>query len=219
MTDNTQLQQLKEQRLKEILNPDLSALIVVDMQNDFVAPNGKSAVLNEDISTMQAIIPRIVAVTNLFYAKKRPVIRTITYEDPELRNIASLDRYLWFEKNDRENQVVCLKGSWGAELFMPAQDGDIIVEKERISAYVDGKLREVLLLQDVKTVVIVGVKTQRCVARLVQDLYDNEPDLHVVVLEDCVASDNNALHESMITEMKMFYPPVITSDELIAAWS
>ncbi|HEX4774238.1 MAG TPA: cysteine hydrolase [Candidatus Saccharimonadales bacterium] len=213
------LEPLQEQRLHEILNPTHTALLVVDLQNDFLSPEGKSSAMwHQDINAMQATLPKIEAVTNLFYAKGRPVIRTRTYEDPELRTEAGRDRFLWFEGNDREGEVACLKGTWGSELYTPARDGDIVIEKERISAYVGTELPKVIAEQALKTLVVVGLKTQRCVARTVQDLYDNEPSLHVVVLEDCVASDNTALHDATMTELKMFYPPVISSEGFERVW-
>jgi ureidoacrylate peracid hydrolase len=213
------LEALQEQRLHEILNPAHTALLVVDLQNDFLSPEGKSASLwHQDIAAMQATLPKIEAVADEFYAKGRPVIRTVTYEDPELRTEAGRDRFLWFEGNDREGEVACLKGTWGAELYKPTHQGDIVIEKERISAYVGTELPKVIDEQGIKTLVVVGLKTQRCVARTVQDLYDNEPNLHVVVLEDCVASDDAALHDATITELKRFYPPVISSDDFSRVW-
>lgn len=213
------LEALQEQRLHEILNPAHTALLVIDLQNDFLSSEGKSASLwHQDIAAMQATMPRIEAVTDQFYAQGRPIIRTITYEDPELRTVAGRDRFLWFEGNDREGEVACLKGTWGAELYKPPRDTDIIIEKDRISAYVGTELPKVIKEQGIKTLVIVGLKTQRCVARTAQDLYDNEPDLHVVVLEDCVASDDATLHEATMQELKRFYPPVITSDDFSRVW-
>lgn len=215
----TNLEALQDQRLREILNPAQSALLVIDLQNDFVSPDGKSSALwRQDISAMRAAVPKIEAIADLFYAKGRPVIRTIIYEDPELRTKAGLDRFLWFEGNDREGEVACLKGTWGAELYTPAHDDDIVIEKQRTSAYAGTELSKVIVEQGITTLVVVGVKTQRCVGRTVQDLYDNEPNLHVVVLEDCVASDDAELHEATMTELKRFYPPVIKSGKLSKIW-
>jgi len=216
----SELEILQVQRLKEILDPAHSGILIVDLQNDFVAPDGKSAALwHQNVAPMQAILPRIEEVTELFYKFRRPVIRTKTYEDPELRTTAGNDRFLWFEENDKEGNVACLKGTAGAELYVPAREGDIVVEKDRISAYVGTDLHEHIAQKGIRTLFVTGVKTQRCVARTVQDLYDNETGLHVVVLEDCVASNDEALHEAALNEMRQFYPPVITSGSLMEDWA
>ncbi len=210
---------LQKQRLHEILNPAHTALLAIDLQNDFLSLEGKSvASWHQDISAMRATLPRIEEVTEEFYQKNRPVIRTITYEDPELRTEAGLDRFLWFEGNDRDGEVACLKGTWGSELYVPAREGDIIIEKQRISAFVGTELSKIIAEQGIRTLVIVGLKTQRCIEGTVRDGYDTESNLHIVTLEDCVASDDMALHEATLTELKKFYPPVITSEEFKQVW-
>ncbi len=215
----TSLESLKEERLKEILNPQKAGLLIVDLQNDFLAPDGKSAALwHQNVEPMRAVLPAIDRVTELFHQIGRPVIRTKTYEDPELRTEAGRDRFLWFEENEREEGVACLKGTSGAELFVPAEEGDLVIEKTKISAYVDTQLAGIIATEGIGTLFVTGLKTQRCVARTVQDLYDNEPNLHVVVLEDCVASDDEALHKATMDEIRRFYPPVLTSNILAQAW-
>ena len=111
-----------------------------------------------------------------------------------------------------------MKGTSGAELFVPAEEGDLVIEKTKISAYVDTQLAGIIATEGIGTLFVTGLKTQRCVARTVQDLYDNEPNLHVVVLEDCVASDDEALHKATMDEIRRFYPPVLTSNILAQAW-
>lgn len=216
----SELERLQKLRLKEILDPTHSALLIIDMQNDFLSTTGKSEALwNQNVEPMRQIIPAIEEVTELFDKFNRPVIRTMTYEDPEERTTAGQDRFLFFEDNDIEGNVACLRGTEGAELYVPAREGDIIVEKNRISAYVGTDLDKIIKDMGIRTMFVVGVKTQRCVARTLQDLSDNAVGLHTVLLEDCVASDNQDAHEQMIQELKKFYPPVITSEVLAEDWS
>ncbi len=219
-TPNPNLEALKEQRLKEILDPTKAGLIVIDLQNDFLAPDGKSdALWHQNVEPMRAVLPAIERMAGLFHSIGRPVIRTKTYEDPELRTEAGRDRFLWFEDNDREGSVACIKGTSGAEFFVAPAADDIILEKDRVSAYVNTSLNDIIRNEGIGTLFITGLKTQRCVARTLQDLYDNEPNLHVVVLEDCVASDDETLHQATMAEIKKFYPPVLTSEDLARAWS
>ncbi|MBI2622465.1 cysteine hydrolase [Candidatus Microgenomates bacterium] len=212
------LQVLQEQRMKEILDPSHSALLVVDIQNDFCSPYGKLASRGHNIAPLQAVVQPIREVVELFHRLGRPVVWTKNLDDPDSRTAAGIDRFIWFEGNDRENRVVCLEGSEGAEFFVEPGEGDIIMEKRRSSAYVGTSLREILAQNGIKTLFIVGVQTQRCVARTVHDLYDNEPNLHVVVLKDCVASMNARQDQAAIAEMELFYPPVISSITLKKAW-
>lgn len=216
------IKNLQEKKLQEILDPKTnSALLIIDMQIDFVSPEGKSARnWNQNISYMQAIIPKIEAVAQMFYKLKKPVIWTINYENVDERTTAGRDRAVFFEHvsypDDETFGVACLRGSDGAKLAMTPRSTDIVIEKNRSSAYTP-ELEKFLQEKGILTLFIVGVKTQRCVEATVRDLYDKS-NVHVVTVEDCVASDDMEQHESSIKELREFYPPALTSVELLAAW-
>jgi ureidoacrylate peracid hydrolase len=210
------LDELRSRRIQEILKPGGLGLLIVDLQNDFIAPKGKNAGWDKDTADMQKIVPNIQKVIDLFRTLKRPIIWTEDAEDPESRTTAGLDRYLWLEQNDKRH-VACIKGTWGAEFYLPPQEGDIIIKKTRISAYINTNLAKVVQDNGIKTMLVVGVKTQRCVAATARDLYENESDLHVILLEDCVASDDPAQHLSTVAEFKQFWPPVLTSKTILDA--
>ena len=213
------LRQMQEQRMREILDPSHSALLVIDMQEDFVGSNGKASTLwHQDIEPMQRIVPTIQDMVDLFREQGRPVIWTRTFEDPEDRSVAGLDRFIFFEKGDKEGEVACLRGTPGAELVMEPAEGEVIIDKIKGSAFVGTDLEKWLEKNGVKTVMVVGVKTQRCVGSTVKDLYDHGKT-HVVVLEDCVGSDSQEQHDATIKELRTFYPPVTTSDVVKKAWA
>lgn len=217
------IKEQQERRLTEILDSRKpSVLLVIDMQNDFVANDGKSVVnWRQNIAPMQAIIPKIEAVTDMFHVLRKPVIRTINYEDVDKRTTAGRDRALFMEHvatpEDEDFGVACIRGTKGAELALPAREGDVIIEKNRSSAYTP-ELKKFLTENGIATVFITGVKTQRCIEATLRDLYD-QASVHVVLLEDCVASDDIEQHKASLKEMRRFYPPVITSAHLREAWS
>lgn len=71
--------------LKEILDPKHSALLVVDVQNDFCDPKGKFAKWGRNISQMQSIVPRIQELIDVAHKSSVPVIftkgmRTLSFE-------------------------------------------------------------------------------------------------------------------------------------------
>ena len=71
--------------------------------------------------------------------------------------------------------------------------------------------------QGVRTVFIAGVKTQRCVFDSIRELYA-KAGVHVVALEDCIATDQEEIHRAFMGEIKAFNPPVLTSQTLIDKW-
>lgn len=153
-----------------------------------------------------------------YFVNKCPIIWTQDAEDPQFRTTAGLDRFLFLEENNEEG-VACIKNTRGAEFYLTPDPNDIIIEKTKISAYTNSNLAEIIHDLNLKTLFISGMKTQRCIAVTLHHLYENEPDLHVVTLEDCVASDDIAQHQTAISEFKKFFPPVMTSHEVITAWS
>jgi nicotinamidase-related amidase len=214
---------IKEQRMKEILNPYVpSVLVVVDMQNDFVGNEGKAAQRGHNIAPMQAIIPRIQGVEEMFRTLGHAVIRTRILGDVTNRRTAGKDRALFFENvakpADEEPVVFCLEGSTGAELAMPTEPNDVIIDKRTGSALTP-EMKHYIQTLGIKVVYLAGVKTQRCIRATQNEMYDDpDLDIHVVTLEDCIATDDTELHEATLREMRTFYPPVITSERLAQEW-
>ena len=64
--------------------PGRTALIVIDMQRDFVEPGGFGAALGNDVTRLQAIIPAVAALLALFRARGWPVIHTREAHLPDL---------------------------------------------------------------------------------------------------------------------------------------
>jgi nicotinamidase-related amidase len=214
------IKRLQEERLEQIFNKDHAGLLIIDLQNDFLSPKGKLAALwGKDVAPMLVIIPTIEKVAAMFYEANRPVIRSMVYDDPEMRTQAGLDRFLLHEFNNRETSVICVKGTWGANLFVPARAGDVIIEKYQASARLNTNLSQVIAAHNITTLYIAGIKTQRCVVATIRDLVENEPSLHVVTLEDCVATNDEGQQQAGLAEIKSLFPPVIPSSELIQRWS
>lgn len=219
----------RAQRLKEILdiekNPPL--LLVIDMQRDYMGRDGKAATSwGADISSMEAIVPKINAVVDAFHTLGRPVVRTQMFEDLKYRGVAQQDRAIFFEgaiddKTEQE-EVACISGTPGADLILPPDEGDVVITKTTPSAATP-ELRDFIEKNGIKTVMVTGVKTQRCVFRTVGDLYDGDLGVHVVPLEDCIGSDDERLkgiqgHTAFLEEMRQFYGPVISSERLLQEW-
>ncbi len=65
-------------------DPDATALVVIDMQRDFVEPGGFGAALGNDVSRLGAIVPTVAALIALFRGKGWPVIHTREAHLPDL---------------------------------------------------------------------------------------------------------------------------------------
>ncbi|MDO8429363.1 MAG: isochorismatase family cysteine hydrolase [Candidatus Daviesbacteria bacterium] len=185
--------------LKEVLNPKHSALLVVDMQNDFLSSKGFFATRPEipgSVDQMQSTVPFIQGLMEAARKSHVPVILTKGYEDvkfrkpgPDLRRAV-----VWQERDGDPDGINSKQDSWGAEFYEGIEpvEGDIIVEKHKWSAFdgkdMDGKgLKEILERMGVKTLVVTGVVAETCIETTIRDGYDQ--DFFIVVPRNSIGSN------------------------------
>ena len=99
--------------------------------------------------------------------------------------------------------------------FEPEPD-DLVVVKERYSAFVGTDLAALLRARGVRTVVLVGFTTDICVSSTARDAFHHE--FHTVTLADCTAEQTLARHEAGLASLADCFGRVCTSEEVLAAW-
>lgn len=205
----------------EILKPEHTALLVIDMQNDFLDPIGKFAHWKRDIYPMQAAVPHVNKLVEVAHKAGVPVIYTLGYEDLEFRDGPGQWRYVRFESDDEVNSK---KGTWGAEFYkdIHPQPGDIILEKHNWSAF-DGKdpktgmrLDEVLRDLDIQTIVVTGVKTEVCVDDTV--IEGKSRGFFIVIPKEAVATDRIEMQQPHLDKWNFKSGKVMSEDEVIQNW-
>ncbi len=209
--------------LEEILRPQHTGLLVVDIQNDFCHPDGKFSGWGRDITEMQAIVPRIQDMIDHAHAAGVQVIFTQGYEDVRFRKGPDLRRAVIIAEKDGDGSVNSESGTWGAEFYqLRPQEQDIVVTKHKWSAF-DGKdakgnpLDTILQRQGIQTLVITGVVSEVCVETTVRDAYSR--DYFVVIPDGQVASNNQAQHEERMSFWRRgFVGEVANSDDIKKHW-
>lgn len=161
-----------------------TALVVVDLQRDFVHPDGHCA-KSMDVSCISSVLPANAQLISLARRHRIPVIYTLVtqhlegaYASP--RWLADNLRYPNFEP------VHCIEGTWGWELHddIAATSGDILLRKYRRSGFVGTNLVELLHALCVNTLIVSGVAATGCVESTVRDAIEH--DFFVVVPADCI---------------------------------
>ncbi len=183
-------------------------LIVVDLQNDFVAPNSP-------IWIPEALrqIPRNKRLVEAARRLGVPVI----YTAHTLNSDCKADFYEYW-KPVREGAVQ--EGSKGAEIYpeIAPQEGERLIDtKHTYDSFAGTDLDYVLRNQGTKTCVICGTVTNFCCDSTARTAYFN--NYHVVFVEDCVSSDNPYAHEATIRTLRRGFARVLKSDELINIWA
>lgn len=162
-----------------------AALIVADMLNDFLDPQGSLYVGPH----ARGIIPFVSEKIAEFRAQGRVVIFVCDAHAP----------------NDREFKYFpphAVKGSWGAQIIpeLTPAPGDFRVEKTRYSAFSHTNLDEILRQQDIDEVHVVGVLTSICVLETVKELFDR--DMPGLVYRQGVADSDPEAHSFALKQMQ-----------------
>lgn len=188
------------QTLPEILERKTTAVVAIDIQNDFFDANGIFAKAGRDVSLAQARLPNMV---RLVTAAQAAGIFTIFVRQITLP-VGAGDSPAWLRLKIRDGKSpdYTLPGSWGAQFCegINPRAEDPVVEKLRPDAFHKTHLDLILRANGIETVVFVGANTEGCVESTVRSSAHH--DYYTVVAEDGVASSNVAYHEASLALMK-----------------
>jgi|ERR1051326_3288721 ureidoacrylate peracid hydrolase len=206
---------------EELVQPRHTALIVVDMQNDFCDSNGALARSGSDPSLIQAMAPRLLRLIEGARQNGLPIVHVRTEHSPWT------DSPAWLGRHRDRPRTVCFPGSWGADYFpgfeprasAERQPGshEFVVTKHRYSGFVGTDLDLVLRSHAIKTVVMTGEATNVCVESTARDAFMRNYQLAFV--SDCTASTVQHAHDATLFTMGRHFGAVVTGAEVLAAWS
>jgi ureidoacrylate peracid hydrolase len=207
--------------LKEKVAPQHTALLVIDMQNDFCASGGLVSKDGRDLTAAQDMgkrLPGFIAA-----ARKAGVLPVF------IRCVYSADRnsYLsdvWLEQAARERKggytriPVCAEGSWEGDWYAvrPEKD-DIVVSKHRYDAFQGTDLDLVLRSHGIRTVLLTGVVTNVCVETTARVAFVR--DYYTVLVDDGCAAYVREDHEQTLRNVRRFFGVTPKMAELLDAWS
>jgi ureidoacrylate peracid hydrolase len=200
--------------------PDRSALLVIDMQNDFVHPEGVTAVWMRrrleqaglEVPEGPTLTERAVPALQELVAEARALGVPVVWVRMELDD-TTRDRFM-----TAEGWHPCEPGSWGADWFegLGPVDGEAVVVKRRHSAFFGTLLAEQLRDRGVENVVVTGTATMGCVESTVRDAYAH--DFWAVIVPDCSGQMDEQAHRSAVERMDRVFAMAASSDEVIATW-
>ncbi|UCB61519.1 MAG: cysteine hydrolase [Candidatus Bathyarchaeota archaeon] len=178
-----------------------TAVIVIDMINDFVAGIFKN-------ERAKNIIPSIKQLLNFAHNDKIPVIYA---NDAHLPNVDT-EFDVW-----GQHAVV---GTWGAQIVeeLRPERGDFVLQKRRYSAFQGTDLDQLLRELKVDTLVLTGVITDICVQHTAADAFFK--GYKIIVPEDCVETANEQTQKAALGYLKRVYGSKITrANEIVKKWS
>jgi nicotinamidase-related amidase len=193
------------------------ALIAVDVQNDFVHPDGK---VGRGGAEMRPLFDAVDGINHLIRSARHasvPVAYVRVTHSPSVDTPAYRARYAL--RGMSTEDLLCADGTWGAEFYPdvepPALD-DLVVTKHTYDGFAVEELPAHLARLGVDTIVVTGVVTELCVMGTVAGGF--ERGFHVVVPREGTGSLNPAAAEAALNLIAGFYGTVVTVDEVIAAF-
>ncbi|MEO8922061.1 MAG: cysteine hydrolase family protein [Caldimonas sp.] len=208
---------------------DLSrtAIIVIDMQNDFCAKGGWVDHLGVDYSPDRSPIAPLQALLPELRKANVPVVWVSWGNRPDLLNMPPNQLHLYKpsgvgiglgEALPGSGAHVLEKDSWAAAVVdeLEKQPTDINVDKYRISGFWDTPLDSILRNLGTKTLLFAGVNVDQCVMCSLQDA--NFLGYGCILLEDCCATTSPACcTEATIFNVKKCFGFVTRSNDILDA--
>lgn len=183
-----------------------SAILVVDMLNDFVLPDYPMTVAGA-----YATVPAIEKFLDFGRAKGWAIIYVNRLHSPSGMD-AEMTRRHYFE----EGRPFCVPGTFGAEVVAPIKpkENDIIVIKRRFSAFFATDLDLILRGLGVTTVYITGTQYPNCIRATAVD--SMALDYLTVICTDCCSAANGEVAQSNIRDLENMGISCIPSTDIMS---
>lgn len=209
--------------LHELVDPAHTALILVDMQRDFLDPTGVFAQAGIDVSAYATMRPRLAALLEQARRVGTLVIHLQNTSLPDGRSDSPAQIRFAMRMHDgvrdgRPPLRYTVPGTPGHEFvsdLAPVAD-ELVVHKYRSSGFWGTNLDMLLRSNGIRSIVIAGCTTEGCVDSTARDALFG--DYYVVIAQDCVASDDPAQHEAAMLIMSHRFD-LATADEVGGAWA
>jgi nicotinamidase-related amidase len=206
--------------LQELVGTDHTAMLLIDLQNDFCSEQGTYAANGYDVSMYGAMLPRVQRL--LHAARTQGILRIFIQNTTLPGHLSDSPAQVRFRvRLSRDPDAVSLRytedESWGHE-FVPTvapEPGEVVLKKFRSSAFVGTPLDLLLRANGIDTILVCGCTTEGCVESTARD--GMFLDYYVVVVPDCIESDTREQHEASLTLMRSRFD-MFSSTEIMAAW-
>lgn len=213
------------------LNPQSSAVIVVDMQNDFADSRGMFARAGIPVDGIRAVVEPTRRVLDAARRHGVLVVYLAMQFNEDLSDAGSVDapnrnRHLALGVGksvvgpDGSASRVLIRNTWNTRILdeLAPQPDDVVVPKHRYSGFFETDLHSILRERGITSLVFTGCTTSVCVESTLRDAFYR--DYHCLLLTDCCAepigSDQSRTnHEASITVIETLFGWTAHSNDFI----
>jgi nicotinamidase-related amidase len=187
-------------------DPSAVAIVIIDMQRDFVDSGGFGEALGNDVSLLRKAVPPI---RRLLDAARKAGLYVVHTREGHRADLTDL----WPAKKERGRHAttigdpgpmgrILVRGEYGHDIVdeLKPRPGEPVVDKPGKGAFYATDLNEILKTRGIRQLIVCGVTTEVCVNTTVREANDRGYDC--LVLEDCVASYFPAFHAAALEMIK-----------------
>ncbi len=178
--------------------PAATALMVIDMQKDFLSPDGMAGREGEGIQILQPIVPRLQRLLPAARRAGLEVIHTREGFAPDLSDLSPLRRDRGTVGVNGPLGRYLVRGEAGQDFIdeLRPRPGEAVFDKPGFSAFFRTALADHLQRKGVTHLILTGVTTQCCVQSTLREAVDR--GYYCLLLEDCCAALDAWLHRATL---------------------
>jgi ureidoacrylate peracid hydrolase len=195
------------------IDPRVTALLVIDMQNGFCHPESRMEKSGVGVANQRAIVPKVLELVDFAHQRGLPVLWSQQVHFPE--DVTRRRRRIPSHQS-KQRWTPCLRGTWEVDFIDEVKphigEGDFIVEKHRASMFFETTLDTKLRMLGIEQLIVSGTTTAFCVETTIRDAYYRDYD--VIAVRDAIADPRPRFHEDTMAKVETFFGYVTTVDEL-----
>lgn len=186
--------------------PASTALLIIDMQRDFIEPGGFGAMLGNDVSLLRRAIDPIHALLFAFRSAGLLVLHTREGHRPDLSDAPPSK----LARGKSETKIgdagpmgrILIRGEAGHDIIpeLYPRAGEPVIDKPGKGSFCQTDLELILKNRGVRTLIVCGVTTEVCVHTTVREA--NDRGFECLVPSDCAASYFPEFHDAALRMIK-----------------
>ncbi|WAC05819.1 MAG: cysteine hydrolase [Methanoregula sp.] len=179
------------------------ALLIIDMQNDFVCDNAPLRV-----AQATSVIPAIREVLELFRAKNLPVFHILRVHRRDGSDVEIIRQELF------KVQPFAVEGTYGAAVIdeLAPAPGEYVIHKTRMSAFIGTELDLMLRTLGITDLIVTGIQTPNCIRTTVFDAIAY--NFRVTLVKDAVGARNDQIHNANLEDMANIGVRIVKAKDL-----